>query len=66
MIEASKPDDEPAKPTGPLAADPIGPEIVIDDFVKIDLRAARIAKASLVDGAKKLLQLTLDIGGEKS
>jgi len=64
MVEASKPVDDTPAPTGPLADDPIGPEIVIDDFAKIDLRAARIAKASHVDGAKKLLQLTLDIGGE--
>ncbi|TNE77388.1 MAG: methionine--tRNA ligase subunit beta, partial [Gammaproteobacteria bacterium] len=31
---------------------------------KVDLRVARIVKAQPVDGADKLLQLTLDIGGE--
>jgi methionyl-tRNA synthetase len=41
------------------------PEIEIDDFQKIDMRIARIEAAKLVDGAEKLLQLTLDLGGEK-
>src|SRR6266571_2612444 len=36
--------------------------ISIDDFAKIDLRIARILKAEHVDGADKLLKLTLDIG----
>ena len=47
-----------------LAQDPISDEINFDDFAKIDLRVARIAKAEHVDGADKLLQLTLDLGGE--
>ena len=38
--------------------------ISIDDFGKLDLRVARIAKAEHVDGAEKLLKLTLDLGGE--
>ena len=40
----------------------IKPEISIDDFSKVDLRIARIVKADYVDGADKLLQLTVDIG----
>ena len=39
--------------------------ISIDDFMKVDLRVARIDKAEPVEGADKLLALTLDIGGEK-
>jgi methionyl-tRNA synthetase len=38
--------------------------ISIDDFAKVDLRVARIVKAEHVDGADKLLKLTLDIGTE--
>ena len=55
-----------AKSEGPseLEKEPIADEITFDDFVKVDLRVARIAKAEHVDGAKKLLQLTLDLGGE--
>ena len=36
--------------------------ISIDDFAKIDLRIARIANAEHVEGADKLLKLTLDVG----
>ena len=37
--------------------------ITIDDFNKLDLRVARIARAEQVEGADKLLKLTLDVGG---
>ena len=50
--------------TGPLADDPISDEIQFDDFAKIDLRIAKIVKAEHVEGADKLLQLTLDLGGQ--
>jgi methionyl-tRNA synthetase len=38
--------------------------ISIDDFNKLDLRVARIVDAEQVEGADKLVKLTLDIGGE--
>ncbi|ARU31196.1 methionine--tRNA ligase [Sulfuriferula sp. AH1] len=41
---------------------PISELISIDDFSKIDLRVARIANAEHVEGADKLIRLTLDIG----
>jgi methionyl-tRNA synthetase len=41
-----------------------GQTISIDEFAKVDLRVARIAKAEHVEGAEKLLKLTLDLGGE--
>lgn len=50
--------------TGSLADGPIKDEITFDDFAKVDLRIAKIVKAEHVEGADKLLQLTLDIGGE--
>ncbi|WP_126444000.1 methionine--tRNA ligase [Sulfuricystis multivorans] len=37
-------------------------QISIDDFAKVDLRIARIAEAAQVEGAEKLLRLTLDLG----
>ncbi len=37
--------------------------IAIEDFAKVDLRVARIVKAEHVEGAEKLLKLTLDLGG---
>jgi len=54
----------PAAPSTAMTGNPIAAEISIDDFAKIDLRIARIVKAEHVEGADKLLQLTLDIGGE--
>ncbi|MFI0377798.1 MAG: methionine--tRNA ligase subunit beta, partial [Candidatus Thiodiazotropha sp.] len=47
-----------------LVTDPTADTIQFDDFAKLDLRIARIAKAEHVEGADKLLQLTLDLGGE--
>ena len=38
-------------------------EITIDDFNKLDLRVAKIARAELVEGADKLVKLTLDLDG---
>ncbi|MBT6027960.1 MAG: methionine--tRNA ligase, partial [Porticoccaceae bacterium] len=67
MVEASKEDlaKEAAKPiSGVLADEPLADEISFDDFIKVDLRVARIVSASHVEGADKLLQLNLDIGGE--
>jgi len=55
---------EPVVEKTELEADPIADEISFDDFAKVDLRIARIAKAEHVKGANKLLQLTLDLGGE--
>ncbi|MBE0626307.1 MAG: methionine--tRNA ligase [Burkholderiales bacterium] len=50
---------------GPAAPAAAAATISIDDFAKIDLRVARIVKAELVEGADKLLKLTLDIGSEQ-
>jgi methionyl-tRNA synthetase len=44
------------------AITPIADTISIDDFAKIDLRVAKIVNAEHVEGAEKLLKLTLDIG----
>jgi methionyl-tRNA synthetase len=60
----------PAAATAPATAkagSPPGPaerppEIGIEDFLKVDLRIARILEADYVDGAEKLLKLTLDVG----
>jgi methionyl-tRNA synthetase len=42
-----------------------GMEISIDDFTKVDLRIAKIIHAEHVEGAEKLLRLSLDIGEAK-
>ncbi|MBE0439233.1 MAG: methionine--tRNA ligase [Gammaproteobacteria bacterium] len=51
----------PTKPDT-TTIEPILPEISFDDFAKIDLRIAKIVNAEHVEGADKLLKLTLDIG----
>jgi len=70
IIEDSKQDLESLEQeTGNLSEhltnDPINETINFDDFAKVDLRVVKIINAEHVDGADKLLQLTLDLGGEK-
>jgi methionyl-tRNA synthetase len=75
LVEANKPTLQAAAQPEPHsqqrhaehqqhAIQPIAETISIEDFAKIDLRIARIAQAEHVQGADKLLKLTLDIGGE--
>ena len=59
MVEETR--AEP-KLSGPLADMPVADQISIDDFSRVDLRIARIVDASHVEGADKLLQLTLNLG----
>jgi len=49
---------------GPLQAEPLAPQCTMEDFQKIDLRVARIVAAEDVPKAKKLLRLTLSLGGQ--
>ncbi len=71
MIESSKEDlasTETAAPTqgnGELTKEPIAAEIAFDAFAAVDLRIALIEKCEFVEGADKLLRLTLDIGDAK-
>src|SRR5208283_1727482 len=41
------------------------PEISIEEFQKLDLRAAKVLQAEPVPKTDKLLKLTLDLGGEQ-
>jgi methionyl-tRNA synthetase len=58
MVEQSK---DSMKESTTVAEDDT---ISIDDFTKVDLRIARIDKAEPVEGADKLLALSIDVGGE--
>lgn len=58
-VEGSATESAPAPGGEPIAA-----EIEFNDFAKVDLRVARIAQAEHVEGADKLLKLTLDLGTE--
>jgi methionyl-tRNA synthetase len=55
-----------ADSAAPLEAEPLVAEtITIDDFTKVDLRVARVVAAEEVPKAKKLLKLTLSLGGDQ-
>jgi methionyl-tRNA synthetase len=64
LVEANKESLAPAAPAAPAGPqiEAIAPTINIDDFGKIDLRIAKIIDCKHVEGAEKLLQLTLDLG----
>jgi methionyl-tRNA synthetase len=47
----------------PAENKPMNDSISIDDFGKLDLRVAKIVRAEAVEGADKLVKLTLDLGG---
>lgn len=60
----SAPDRPPAEDDGAaLEAEPLAPECTIDDFAKVDLRVARVLAAEVVPESKKLLKLTVSLGG---
>lgn len=48
----------------PLDAEPLAAECTIDDFTKVDLRVARVLSAEEVPEARKLLKLTVSLGGD--
>ena len=63
---AAAPAAPAAATTAPSAAAPApAGEIDLDQFLKTDLRVARVVDASLVEGTDKLLRLTLDVGTEQ-
>ncbi|HEX8542009.1 MAG TPA: methionine--tRNA ligase [Pseudomonas sp.] len=61
---ATETDAAPAG-NGELTKEPLAAEIEFDAFAAVDLRVALILKAEHVEGADKLLRLTLDIGDEQ-
>ena len=54
-----------AAPAPAAASLPLGAQITIDDFAKVDLRVATVVEAERVKGADKLLRLVVDLGFEK-
>jgi methionyl-tRNA synthetase len=60
--QAAVPVPAAAAPVATSAAAVAGGTISIDEFTRIDLRIARIVNAEHVEGADKLLKLTLDVG----
>ncbi len=71
LVEANKdslqrqgaPTQRPGEPPQQARTEaPLSDGITIDDFMKVDLRVARIVEAEQVEGADKLVKLTLDLG----
>ena len=60
LPSSSATDDPP-----PFTDEPLAAEITIDDFAKVDLRVARVLNAETIPDARKLLKLTLSLGGEE-
>ncbi|MDR0870968.1 MAG: methionine--tRNA ligase [Planctomycetaceae bacterium] len=61
QVPAADNDDDAALQAEPLLTE----KISIDDFAKVDLRIARVIEAKEVPEARKLLQLTLSLGGNE-
>ena len=55
---AQPPSDQPAAPSG-------DGRISIDDFMRVELRVAKVLEAEAVPKSKKLLKLTIDAGTER-
>ncbi|OEY67803.1 methionine--tRNA ligase [Marinobacter sp. X15-166B] len=70
MLDASREDQSAAAAQTSEAQtnlEPVAAEIEFDAFARVDLRVAKIINAEHVEGADKLLRLTLDIGhGERN
>jgi methionyl-tRNA synthetase len=62
LFDAPTPEATPQAAALVPGGEPIAEIITIDDFVKIDLRVARIVNCEHVEGSTKLLRLTLDVG----
>jgi methionyl-tRNA synthetase len=64
-IAKAAPKAKEPKPVQEKKPEPPTPEITIEDFLKVELRVARVLEAEPVDGADKLLKLQVVIGEEK-
>jgi methionyl-tRNA synthetase len=68
LVETPMPPTEPAAPAAPATAGVAASspaQITPEDFAKMDLRIARVEAADFVEGADRLLKLSVDLGGER-
>jgi len=64
VTSKTEPKAGPTDSGAALEKEPLAPECTIDDLGKIDLRVVRIIAAEHVPEAKKLLKLTVSLGGD--
>jgi len=60
--EKGKEKEKAVQPGEDKGIEPIGEEITIEDFSKIDLRVGIIREAGIVEDARKLVRLMVDLG----
>jgi methionine--tRNA ligase beta chain len=65
VLKEAKAEAEAAEERSTAKPAPIGEEITIDTFAKVDLRVGIVKDAGLVEGAKKLVRLMVDVGEDK-
>jgi methionyl-tRNA synthetase len=68
MSESPRPEAPPETASAPAAAPATaagGDKISIDDFMKVDLRVAKVLTAEKVPNSRKLIKLTIDVGTEQ-
>ena len=65
VLEETKNPAPPAATPAPEAAAPVNDKITIDDFMKVELRTAKVLTAEKVTNSKKLVKLTIDVGTEQ-
>lgn len=64
LLERLADESRKAETPGKKDVAPVKPQIGIEDFMKVDLRTARVTGCEKVKKSKKLLKLTIDIGTE--
>ena len=63
VVEEAAPSAGPQDDDAAIKAEPLAAECSIDDFARIDLRVCRVLAAEEVPEAKKLIKLTISLGG---
>ncbi len=64
--EAAAAGETTSQPSQALIDEPLAAQCTIDDFVKVDLRVAQVLSAEDVPEARKLLKITLSLGGDET
>lgn len=57
--------DQPPATQPTEAAPPVDGRLSFDEFMRVDLRVARIVSAERVPNSRKLVQMRIDLGGEE-
>jgi methionyl-tRNA synthetase len=63
--KTSMDEQKPVAPPSAQTAAPVSDRISIDDFMKVDLRTAKVLAAEKVPNSRKLVKLSIDVGTEQ-